>query len=114
VAFGVSASDPNCPFRAYPRATLEDMLAVLPADAMIPNVYLTVVAGRRGLDVVEVPVRHQVRRGDSAEGTMWGNRKRAILVPRRLVSFVRKALAESLGVAPTLRHQRSGHRSTSS
>lgn len=105
VGFGVSSTDPNVPFRLFRREILADLLAVVPDDALVPNVYLTVLAGRRRLQVVEVPVRHRVRRGETAEGTMWGARKRPLLVPRRLITFVRKALAESLRMSPTLRRQ---------
>lgn len=104
--FGVTSADPNCPFRLYRRDALAQLLAEVPAHPLVPTVYLTALAGRsERLRVVEVTVRHRVRRGDSAQGTMWGPEKRPLMIPKRLRSFVRRALVESLDFART--HRRS-------
>lgn len=93
-SFGVSARDPNCPLRGYESAVLRDLLAPLPDECLIPNLYLTVIAARRGLALLEVDVSHRVRRGSSAGGTTWGNGARSP-VPWRLVRFSLRALRES-------------------
>lgn len=103
VVFGATSQDPNCPFRAYRRESLERLIDALPAEAMVPTVYLTVLARRAGLRVDEVPVRHRVRRGASAQGSTWGRRQRRVLVPRRLVVFVWQALGESVRFAREVR-----------
>jgi hypothetical protein len=92
--FGVSARDPNCPLRGYDAGLLRELLAVLPERCLIPNLYLTVIASRRGLALLEVDVSHRVRRGVSGQGTTW---KRGTLspVPWRLVRFSLAALRES-------------------
>src|ERR1700716_3983204 len=59
-AFGVSARDPNCPLRGYEAALLRDLLAPLPHDCLIPNLYLTLLASRRGVALLEVDVSHRV------------------------------------------------------
>jgi dolichol-phosphate mannosyltransferase len=92
--FGVSARDPNCPLRGYEAALLGDLIALLPEECLVPNLYLTVVASRRGLALLEVDVSHRVRRGGSAEGSTWTRGARSP-VPWRLVRFSYAALLES-------------------
>lgn len=92
-SFGVNARDPNCPLRGYEAPLLADLLTELPEQCLIPNLYLTVVAARRGLALVEVDVSHRVRRGGSAQGTSWGHGRSPI--PLRLVRFSVRALIES-------------------
>lgn len=96
-SFGVAARDPNCPLRGYDATLLQGLLAALPQDCLIPNLYLTVVASRRGLTLLEVDVGHRVRRGSSAQGTTWGGQTRSP-IPLRLVRFSLAALRESLGL----------------
>jgi glycosyltransferase involved in cell wall biosynthesis len=93
-AFGVSARDPNCPLRGYESALLADLLAALPEQCLVPNLYLTLLASRRGLALLEVDVSHRVRRGGSAQGTSWARAARSP-VPWRLVRFSVAALLES-------------------
>jgi dolichol-phosphate mannosyltransferase len=95
VSFRVLARDPNCPLRGYEAAVLADLLTVLPDDSLVPNLYLTVVASRRGLALLEVDVSHRVRRGRSAEGTGLGRGGRLAPIPWRLVRFSLLALRES-------------------
>ena len=92
-SFGVLARDANCPLRGYDAAVLSDLLQVLPDDALVPNLYLTVVASRRGLALLEVDVSHRVRRGRTAEGSGLGRSRSPI--PWRLVRFSIAALGES-------------------
>jgi glycosyltransferase involved in cell wall biosynthesis len=93
-SFGVAARDPNCPLRGYEAALLEELLAALPDECLIPNLYLTVVASRRGVALLEVDVSHRVRRGGSAEGTTWKRGPRSP-IPWRLVQFSIAAMRES-------------------
>jgi glycosyltransferase involved in cell wall biosynthesis len=94
LSFGVGARDPNCPLRGYEAELLRDLLAALPEECLIPNLYLTVVAARRGLALLEVDVSHRVRRGSSLLGSTWG-RSVASPIPLRLVRFSLAALRES-------------------
>ncbi len=93
-SFGVAARDPNCPLRGYEAALLSELLRALPEECLIPNLYLTVVASRRGLALLEVDVSHRVRRGPSASGSTWGRTARSP-IPWRLVRFSLAALRES-------------------
>jgi dolichol-phosphate mannosyltransferase len=95
-SFGVNARDPNCPLRGYDAVLLRELLAALPEDCLIPNLYLTVIASRRGLALLEVDVSHRVRRGGASDGTTWSRSKRSFSpVPWRLVRFSLAALRES-------------------
>jgi glycosyltransferase involved in cell wall biosynthesis len=94
LAFDVLARDPNCPLRGYDTPVLAELLQVIPPDALVPNLYLTVVASRRGLALLEVDVSHRVRRGRSAEGSGLG-RSGWSPIPMRLVRFSLQALLES-------------------
>jgi dolichol-phosphate mannosyltransferase len=94
----VSARDPNCPLRGYEAAVLARLLASVPPSSLVPNLYLTIVAAQSGVTLLEVDVSHQVRRGDSAEGTGLGRGSGQGLgaaVPWRLVLFSLRALVES-------------------
>jgi dolichol-phosphate mannosyltransferase len=94
VSFGVGARDPNCPLRGYEATLLAGLLSALPDECLVPNLYLTVVASRRGLALLEVDVSHRVRRGVSTEGTTWKRGARSP-IPWRLVRFSLAALRES-------------------
>jgi dolichol-phosphate mannosyltransferase len=96
-SFGVLARDCNCPLRGYDASVLQDLLPILPDDALVPNLYLTVLASRRGLAMLEVDVSHRVRRGRSAEGSGLGRGQRSP-IPWRLVRFSIAALRESRAV----------------
>lgn len=93
-SFNVLARDANCPLRGYDAAILADLLPLLPERALVPNLYLTVLASRRGLALLEVDVSHRVRRGRSAEGSGLGRTTRSP-IPWRLVQFSVRAFIES-------------------
>jgi glycosyltransferase involved in cell wall biosynthesis len=93
--FQVRARDPNCPLRGYEAGLLADLLELLSDDCLIPNLYLTILASRRGEALLEVDVSHRVRRGGSAEGAMFRRGARSP-VPWRLVRFAFQALRESM------------------
>jgi glycosyltransferase involved in cell wall biosynthesis len=96
VAFGVSSRDANSPFKAFRAEALSSFLGQLPPRPLVPSVYLTVIAHRSGLNVVETPYRHTDRRGTGGAGTMWRQKRPSIWIPRRLASFVGRAFVESL------------------
>lgn len=94
VSFGVPTRDANCPLRGYRTELLEQLLPAVPEAALVPNLYLTVLAARRGHTMVEVDVSHRVRRGASATGSTWTSRRR-LGVLWTLVRFSARALGES-------------------
>lgn len=94
ISFGVPTRDANCPLRGYRTPVLEELLHWVPADALVPNLYITVLAARRGSTMVEVDVSHRVRRGTNATGTTWSTARRSV-VPWRLLRFAGRAFTES-------------------
>lgn len=95
LGFGVPTRDANCPLRGYRADLLDDLLRWIPEGALVPNLYLTILSSRRGVTMVEVDVNHRVRRGSVATGTMWSDGRRELFIPRRLVTFSRRAFRES-------------------
>lgn len=63
-------------------------------NGSVPNVYLAILAERAEALTTEVVVEHRERRGDVAQGTMWGKRQRKLTIPKRLIVFVWGALEE--------------------
>jgi glycosyltransferase involved in cell wall biosynthesis len=96
LGFGVRRIDANCPFRLYRHDVLAALLAALPDEPLVPNVELTVLETRRGLQTAEIPVQHLPRRGTVRTGTMWRGRT-AFSAPLRLTRFCVLALREVAG-----------------
>lgn len=92
--FAVRARDGNCPLRGYDAGLLAQLLMAVPDACLIPNLYLTILAARRGYPLLEVDVSHRVRRGASAVGSTWGRGLSPI--PWRLLRFSVQALRESV------------------
>ncbi len=92
--FGVPTRDANCPLRGYRAELLDELLRWIPADSLVPNLHLAVLAARRGATLVEVDVNHRVRRGAATTGTMFagGSSWRTI---KRLLAFSWRALGEA-------------------
>ena len=93
ISFGVPTRDANCPLRGYRSSLLDELLRWVPDEALVPNLYLTILAARHGVTMVEVDVNHRVRRGGNAVGTMWSDRRSVI--PKKLLAFSARALRES-------------------
>lgn len=94
LVFGVPTRDANCPLRGYRAGLLDELLGWLPADSMIPNVHLAILAARRGATLIEVDVSHRVRRGSATTGTMFSSGHRLGVI-RKLLEFSWQALLES-------------------
>jgi len=93
--YRLRCSDPNTPVRAYPSQILQILLADVPSNPLIPNIYLALSASERNFDLIEVPIEHRVRRGTSTTGTMWSRENiRLVFIPRRLISFCQLAFRE--------------------
>jgi dolichol-phosphate mannosyltransferase len=73
-AFGSGIEDVNSPFRLIRGAVLRELVARVPDRTFAPNVALSGLAVRRGLRVLEVPVRFVPRRsgtGSLASFRLW-------------------------------------------
>ena len=87
--------DPNSPIRAYSASVLLPMLSDLPNEPLIPNIYLSILAVRRKLNVEFVPVSHRERRGGQTTGTMWQSSNQWQKI-KRLLKFCRKSFRQLL------------------
>jgi len=103
-AAGLKVQDANCPLRAYRREALLEVLDLVPAEPMVPTLYLSILSEKYLDALVEMPVRSLPRRGDVATGTMWGGARSELIPSKRLVKFVLGALKESLITLPRLGH----------
>ena len=87
--------DPNSPVRAYSASILSAMLSELPNEPLIPNIYLSILAVRKKLNVEFVPVSHRERRGNESTGTMWQSANQWTRIVR-LLKFCRKSFRQLL------------------
>jgi glycosyltransferase involved in cell wall biosynthesis len=87
--------DPNSPVRAYSASVLSPMLSELPNEPLIPNIYLSILAVRKKLNVEFVPVSHRERRGGQTTGTMWQSSNQWQKI-KRLLKFCRKSFQQLL------------------
>lgn len=94
MASGRGVPDVNTPLRAYRPSVAAALVAVVPAEALVPHVHFSLAEVRAGADVRYVRVRSIPRRGSSATGTMWGRGPRIALPPKRLRQFATAALRE--------------------
>jgi undecaprenyl-phosphate 4-deoxy-4-formamido-L-arabinose transferase len=87
--------DPNSPIRAYSASVLSPILSELPNEPLIPNIYLSILAVRKKLNVEFVPVSHRERRGSESTGTMWQSANQWTKIAR-LLKFCRKSFRQLL------------------
>jgi glycosyltransferase involved in cell wall biosynthesis len=87
--------DPNSPIRAYSANVLASMLSDLPTEPLIPNIYLSILAVRKKLDVAYVHVSHRERRGSQSTGTMWQSTSQWKRISR-LLKFCQKSFRQLL------------------
>lgn len=91
--------DANTPLRAYRVATLNALLASIPPQAATPNLLISALSRRQGLQIVELEVLSIPRRGSDSSGTTWGKTQRN-LPNRRFLKFCRSALVEWIRTGP--------------
>lgn len=91
--------DPNSPIRAYKKETLRDLILQVPSTALIPNIYLVVIAKLRGKKIESFEVTHRNRRGKSKTGSTWVSKSKIKSITR-LGKFAIRALKEFSGFKP--------------
>jgi dolichol-phosphate mannosyltransferase len=85
--FGVYVPDANIPYRLMKRETLKTMLAELKEDVFAPNIFLSVIARRRGVDTLDIPVSHYERETGTVSIVRWKLIKVCFRCVRELVEF---------------------------
>lgn len=95
VGAGPDCADANSPLRIYARATVVRLLDRVAADTVVPHLQFSVLHTLLRLDVAEVGVTHQARRGASAVGTTWQRGSRSPRWPSgRLLRLAGRAVVE--------------------
>lgn len=90
--------DANTPLRVYRAGALGRMLSVLSETSMTPNLEVSALTRRWGLDFLEIPVKARDRRGSTAAGTTWGQRKKS-LPTKRFLRFCVDSILQWFGIA---------------
>ena len=92
--------DPNSPIRAYKRETLSGLISQIPSNALIPNIYLIVIARLRGKKIENFLVTHRDRRGSNKTGSTWASKSKIKSITR-LGKFAVHALRELTAFKPS-------------
>jgi hypothetical protein len=93
--FQVSSSDPNTPVRLYPHHVLEYLSSKIPNHSLVPNIWLTVLAGQSNFVTEEVEIRHRQRVGENRVGSTWRTQNSLRVAPMlRLFRFALRAARE--------------------
>jgi glycosyltransferase involved in cell wall biosynthesis len=61
ILFGVWLKDANCPFRLIKGSVLREILQGVDRDAVAPNIMISIMAKKKNINMLEVPVRHYRR-----------------------------------------------------
>lgn len=86
-------ADANTPVRVYRPAVLEGLLDTVGPRAAVPNLFVSALSRRGGLQIEEVTVGTTDREGSDPAGTTW--RARWASIPsRRFLTFCSTAIAE--------------------
>ncbi len=92
-ASGSSPVDANTPLRAYPAPLLQSLIDRLPDNLVTPNLIISAMIRREGVDVIEIPVRSLPRRGTEISGSTWGQRV-SVLPSLRFITFCWRAFVQ--------------------
>ena len=98
--FGRYLRDSNIPFRLFHADFLRSALALIPPTTFAPNIFLAVVAARRGIPLLHLPVRHRDRATGTVSIVRWKLIKICFRCVRELAAFRRilaRAEAENRG-----------------
>lgn len=85
--------DSNTPLRIYRAPVLKSLLQQIPHHSLIPNLRISALTRRNGLNYIQQTVRSQPRRGLSASGSTW-KAKREWIPSKRFLLFCKNALVE--------------------
>ena len=75
IRFGMSTVDPNTPIRLFSTSFLSEVLPRVPANSLIPNIWLTIRGKQLRSRYVEIPIRHRHRAGVATTGSTWRTKR---------------------------------------
>ncbi|MFM9120191.1 MAG: hypothetical protein ACKOQT_07685, partial [Acidimicrobiaceae bacterium] len=81
------------------RETLRGLISQIPSNALIPNIYLVVIARLRDKKIENFVVTHRDRRGTDKTGSTWASKSKIKSVTR-LGKFAVRALKELAAFKP--------------
>lgn len=70
--FGIAIPDSNIPYRLMKAAYLAELMPLLPPGLFAPNIFLSVLAGADGRDLMNIPVTHRKRHTGEVSIVKWG------------------------------------------
>ena len=85
IFFRVWINDANCPFRLIKKDVLDDILKLVDKEVLAPNIMLSVLAKKRKIAMIEVPITHYERKTGIVSIANW-----------KLVKFALKGLKQLL------------------
>lgn len=100
--------DANTPLRAYSPGSLEQILTKVPREALIPNLFISVITRAMRFNVIESDVTSLSRRGQTSEGVTWGPARKNI-PPKRYVKFCIQAIRQWTAIYSTNLKIGAGH-----
>lgn len=71
LVFGVRVIDANVPYRLMRADFLRQLVTEIPAGVFIPNIFLSIAARRRGIDLLHIPVVHKARETGQVSIVKW-------------------------------------------
>lgn len=92
--FGVWIKDCNCPFRIVKKEILDKFLNLIAKEAIAPNIMISILAKKKGIKMVEVPVAHYRRRANSVSLAHWKLIKYGLEGLVELAAFKKSKLGE--------------------
>jgi dolichol-phosphate mannosyltransferase len=85
--------DSNTPLRIYKAGALKNLVQEIPRDSLIPNLRISALTRRIGLEYSQISIESLQRRGITTSGSTW-KAKRHWLPSKRFIQFCRSALVE--------------------
>lgn len=71
ILWGVWINDANCPFRLIKKEILDEFLKLVTKEALAPNIMISVLAKKKRIKMIEVPITHYARNTGVASIANW-------------------------------------------
>ncbi|MFC1620702.1 glycosyltransferase family 2 protein [Candidatus Omnitrophota bacterium] len=95
VLFGTWIRDANCPFRLIKKEILDEILQAVDKETLTPNIMISILAKKKKINMIEVPVTHYKRKTGVVSIANWNLIKFALKGLGQLISFRKKLANES-------------------
>jgi len=85
--FGKNCGDSNIPFRLIKKTYLKKLLQKVPKNVFAPNIFLTILAAKDNLNLINVPVVHLQRKTGKSTLYSWKYIKSGLRVAKEILCF---------------------------